>query len=128
MIIQIDHKSRFFATLAKLLLKKEVGKEIGYPVYHYPNSKYCVKIIKDEIAGFASMREIDGLTLFEYDYVIPSHRKKGIYGSLLKFREGKTKGIARIETCNDVVKVILKRLNYKPVKNNGSWTYFQKQL
>lgn len=129
MILQIDGGSKLFGKLAKIMLCREVGKEIGYPVYHYDNSKYCVEIIDNQIIGFVSYRQSNGKMLFEYDYIQPSHRGSGTYMRLFKTRERICKGnVCFIETRNDKLKRILSKNNYKQYKTNGTWSYFQKIL
>lgn len=125
----IDQNKKMFRNLAVILLDRSLHSEIKYPVYHYHDQKYLVEIKDGKIAGFVSFRPKGDLISFDYDYVIPEYRGNGIYKKLFAAREKMNTGnLVSIETCSDQLKKFLRKNNYKTIKTNGSWSYFQKQL
>lgn len=113
-----------FLWIANLLLSKKVQHEIGWSICLSPNTQF---IYNDY--GFVSYRLENEIYFFDYDYIIPEYRRHGEYKRLFKHREIICGGkLCKINTKNSIVKIFLLKNDYQIIKENGSWTYFEKHL
>jgi hypothetical protein len=113
-----------FIWIANILFSPLCQKEIGCQIYLYENMNF----IYSEY-GFCSYRILDKICKFDYDYILPNYRGHGEYKKLFKYREILCGGLlCRIETKNTILKIYLIKNEYKIIKENQSWTYFEKHL
>ena len=75
----------FYIKLGPFLGARDVRKEFdGYPLSNADDWTWIVAEDGDEIVGFVSIEPKNKVLQFSAGYVIPSHRRKGVYKRLIK--------------------------------------------
>jgi hypothetical protein len=95
-IVKFEHGNpEMFRLLGVYFCSKDVHKELGGPLYSSPGCTWFVALeyqpddkgLQEEVVlGFCSMRETESSVWFDYDYVKPTHRGKGISTALSEAR------------------------------------------
>lgn len=74
--------------LGPFFCDRSVVKDLGGPIYSAPGvSWFVARQDNDEVVGFASLREANGVLWYDYAYVAPASRGKGVFGKLSKERD-----------------------------------------
>ena len=80
-----DTPEEFYIKLGPFLGSRDVRKEFdGYPLSNADDWTWIVAEDGDEIVGFVSIEPKNKVLQFSAGYVVPSHRRKGIYRRLIK--------------------------------------------
>jgi hypothetical protein len=113
--------------LGPFLCNREVHKELSGPICSAPGVTWFIEVEGDGVViGFCSLRETDSAYWFDYGYVVPGRRKKGVFARLAKARE---KYIAKLP--ERPVKIVVPERRWKHYKSRGwsvqtqrgSWIY-----
>jgi|688.fasta_scaffold482277_2 hypothetical protein len=77
--ICIDNYELVIKYIAKYSLDKNVYKELGEPIFHNSNTKYCICLIDNISVGFISYEILDNICILKYCYIENIYRNKGIF-------------------------------------------------
>lgn len=80
-----DDKS-FYSVMGPYLSRREIVKELGYPVWDDQDKLWFVAKIDDKVAGFAAIRLDRKAAIFTSAWVKPDSRNQGIYNALTQAR------------------------------------------
>lgn len=84
-ITKYDHESpKLWPLLGPLVTSRDVQKELGGPVFSSPNTTWFIAVDGKQVVGFSSLRVSPQGYWFDYTYVVPDRRKKGIHKRLAK--------------------------------------------
>jgi len=83
--------------LGQFFCSRAVLKEMAGPMYSAPGMLWFVAFDDDhdDAVGFVSLREKDGALWYDYAYVAPDMRGKGIFAKLSKARDKHLRGNRR---------------------------------
>jgi GNAT superfamily N-acetyltransferase len=73
--------------LGPLVMSRQVVKDLAGPVYSSPATTWLVARDGAAVVGFASLRQVGGAWAFDYGYVVPERRGKGVFAKLAKERD-----------------------------------------
>ena len=110
---------------------REVLRELGGPIYSTEGSVWFVaEDDAGEVVGWASLR-VSGETLwYDYGYVVPAKRGKGIFGRIARVRDRHARRIEaqrqRIVVRADRWKHYAQR-GWKIMSRRGSWVHAERQ-
>ena len=74
--------------LGPYLCSREVGKELGSPIYSIPGTRWFVAYNdENRVIGFASMRITPSAVWYDYAYVESTERSKGVFTAMSTLRD-----------------------------------------
>ena len=76
----------FWRMAGPLFASAQVRRELGRPMTSSPMHVWWLAMIGGEVAGIAAIRRTKSYTELVHAYVLPVHRRKGIYTKLLRVR------------------------------------------
>jgi len=116
--------------IGPFVASREVHKELGGPLYSDEQTTWFVAYSNKAAIGFASMREAKSATHYDYDYVAPSERSKGVYTRLAAARDEAAKKIGKpLETlvCAPRWKHY-RQAGWKKLSERGQWLRLGKEI
>lgn len=125
-IVQMTNKDeRFYATLGPYLSRREIVTEIGTPIWDDDGKEWFLAYRGRKLVGFAGRREHGNHSALVSAYVLPDHRKSGVYTALLRARvDGFDGPLRAIATPASVP--ALKRVGLKANGKRGRFTVMEK--
>lgn len=120
----------FYPTLGPFLARREVEKEIGYPVYDDDDKSWFIALNGKEVLGFCYLQEKKkGHYQIGSCYVVSGHRHKGIFRSLLnEAMGGGINGSVILITRNEYLMELLTEEGFIENKKRGSFIEYLKEL
>lgn len=80
-----------WAALGPFLVDRKVVAELGgLPVYSVPGMHWFIARDDGRVVGFAAMRLTPKAIWYDYGYVIPEQRGRGVFASLAKIRDAES--------------------------------------
>lgn len=76
----------FYQLLGPFLSRREIVRELGYPVWDDDGKVWYVAQEDGRVVGFAALRRDNGKTILTSAYVVPERRRQGIYRLLFDAR------------------------------------------
>jgi GNAT superfamily N-acetyltransferase len=120
-VTMTNQDDRFYSTLGPYFSRREIVKELGSPVWDDDGKEWFVVYRGRTLVGFAALRQHGNHTSLVSAYVLPEHRKTGIYTALLRARvtgfDGNLRAIATPEALP-----ALKRAGFKATGKRGKFT------
>jgi GNAT superfamily N-acetyltransferase len=94
-VTMTNQDERFYPTLGPYLSRRDIVAEIGSPIWDDDEKEWFVACRGRKLVGFAARRPHGKHTALVSDYVLPEHRKTGVYTALLQARVVEFKGPIR---------------------------------
>lgn len=124
----------FYCRMGRFFASKQVIKELEGPMYDDIHHVWLLAIKDGEIAGFGAVR-FDGMSSgvanLTVVYILPAHRRKGLYRHLFTLREQMCvrRGAKVIRgLANPLSKPVFEQNGYQVTRLAGKWTHFQKEV
>lgn len=126
----------FYAEMGRFFSSREVHKELGGSIFDSPEHIWVLVKHEREVVGFGSMDasrfEKSGIVFLDWMYIVPEHRKKGLYAKLFEVRltlakEMGTK-IVRGATSSAIAHRMFKKHGFYKWQDRGSWIYYEKEM
>jgi GNAT superfamily N-acetyltransferase len=108
----------FYALVGPFLARRSVVAEIGGALWDDDDKTWFVAIADGEAVGFCAARQTSTGTMFQSAYVVPGHRREGIYKALLDTRDEAYPGPAKA-TCSPTSLPALLRRGFAETGRRG---------
>jgi GNAT superfamily N-acetyltransferase len=79
---------RFYPLLGPFLARREVVRDIGGPIWDDDDKMWFVAVSDGAVVGFCAARDTGRRVTFQSAYVVPGHRRRGVYRALFAARLG----------------------------------------
>lgn len=122
---------RLWPLIGPFLCNREVLKELLGPIYSADGVVWFVATERGAVIGFCSLRPTDSALWFDYAYVIPERRGKGVFSKLATARD---KFVADLEPLPLRIAVPERRWKHYRSRGwsehsrRGSWVYGIKEM
>lgn len=124
----------FYCRMGRFFASKQVVKELEGPMFDDEHYVWLLAMKDGKIAGFSSCRldELNkGIAHFGVTYVLPDHRRKGLYRHMFELKEqlcikhnpAFLRGLA-----NPLSKKVFEDRGWATTRLAGKWTYYQKEI
>lgn len=131
--VLVDKNAAFWVAMGPLFTSKEIVKELEGPMFDDDTYSWIIAYDADEnVAGFTSLTvaRIDkGVAECTAAYVMPDHRRKGLYRELFRQREklGFELGAKELRgIANPTSKYVFEDEGWEVARMAGKWTHFRK--
>jgi hypothetical protein len=112
----------FYALMGQYLSRREIAAEIGGTVWDDDDKTWFVATIGGKVAGFCAARPAaKGRTAYLSAYVLPGHRRAGVYRALWQERRAEFPGPAQA-TCTAASLPLFLAHGWRAVGARGSYT------
>lgn len=123
-----NQDKNFYTLLGPFLARREIEKEIGYPIFDDDSKAWLVALKDKEVVGFCYIAEKKKQYYqIESYYVIKGHRHKGVFRSLFNSATEGIKGAVILTTKNDYVRELLIEEGFAEIRKRGSFTEYMKE-
>lgn len=75
-----------YKLLGPFLARRHIVKEVGGPIWDDDGKQWWAALVGGKVAGFAAARDNERRITFQSAYVLPEHRRQGIYRTLFYAR------------------------------------------
>jgi GNAT superfamily N-acetyltransferase len=123
----------FYSLIGPFLSRREIVKELGFPIWDDSDKTWFVASERGRVMGFAAVRFEKRKAVLCSAYVLPDHRRKGIYKKLAEARlawiaslKGQVDTIASVAT--EASLPLLKKKGFKVVRAVGRYTHVNKEI
>ena len=118
----------FYIKLGPFLGARDVRKEFdGYPLSNADDWTWIVAEDGDEIVGFVSIEPKNKVLQFSAGYVIPSHRRKGVYKRLIKEAVKFAGNRAMDVTTREYLVPLFEKAGFQALKMKGKkWRHMRR--
>lgn len=124
----------FYCRMGRFFASKQVVKEMEGPMFDDEHHVWLLAMKDDKIAGFSSCRFNElpkGVAHFGVTYILPEHRRKGLYRHLFQLKEAlcvkhKAKFLRGI--ANPISKQLFIDCGWAELRQTGKWTHYQKEV
>lgn len=116
---------RLWPLLGPFMCSREVHKELGGPIYSNDGVTWFLAVERGDVVGFCATRETTAALWYDYAYVVPNRRGKGVFKRLAKERDKFAKNIQlprRTAVCEPRWKHYEER-GWQIQTVRGSWIY-----
>lgn len=118
----------FYQLMGPFLSRREIVKELGFPVWDDDGKTWYVSIGDDgAVEGFAAAKSESKGTLFCSDYVLPGYRHQGVHDALMAARLADNPGACFV-TAKSASLGSYKRHGFTAVKKIGSYTRMRREV
>jgi predicted GNAT family acetyltransferase len=112
----------FYKTLGPFLARRHIAKEVGGPIWDDDGKQWWAALIGGEVAGFAAARDDERHVTFQSAYVLPEHRKQGIYRTLFYARMEAFEGCTIRAVCTAASLPLFLGNSFTVARQRGSFT------
>jgi GNAT superfamily N-acetyltransferase len=84
----------FYPTMGPFLARRDIERELGGRIYDDDDRVWYVAMSRGRVTGFCSARQTKTGAVYLSDYVLPAHRRRGVYRALWDMRAGEFPGDA----------------------------------
>ena len=118
----------FYSIMGPFLARREIEKEIGYPIYDDDGKVWFIALKGKEVIGFCYIAEKkkQHYQLGSY-YVIKGNRHKGVFRILFNNAIDGVNGTIALTTKNDYVKEFLAEEGFTVTQARGGFTEYSKE-
>lgn len=132
--ITVERRTRadadFYSLLGPFLSRREIVAELGAPVWDDDEKTWFVVHIKGAVAGFRAVTVKGRVATFCSAYVLPAHRRQGIYAALIADALDYARGVA--DSAKATVRAdaapALKAAGFKATGTRGQFTLMERAL
>lgn len=132
--ITVERRTRadadFYTLLGPFLSRREIVAELGAPVWDDDGKAWFIVRIDGAVAGFRAVTAKGRVANFCSAYVVPSHRRQGIYTALIADALDYARGVAdsaRATVRADAVPA-LRAAGFKATGTRGTFALMERAL
>jgi GNAT superfamily N-acetyltransferase len=126
----------FWADTGPFFASRDVATELGGPWFDSADTIWVVVRSEGRVVGLGSFHAgrvaTAGVVTLDFMYVVPAHRRRGIYARMfdlrlalaLELRPREVRGATR----TDFIRTVFLRHGFAPSQERGSWTYYRKEI
>lgn len=120
-ITMTNQDDRFYDTLGPYLSRRDIVAELGAPIWDDDGKEWFCAYRGRKLVGFAARRTHGKHMALVSAYVLPEHRRSGVYTALLRARvDGLEEPLRAVATAASVQ--ALKRVGLKVTGKRGKFT------
>lgn len=121
-----NEDERFYATLGPWLSRRSVVNELGSPIWDDDGKEWFVAFRGRKLVGFAALRRVGQHLSLVSAYVLPEHRRQGVYAALVRARveAAGSEALKAVATADAVP--ALKRAGLKQSGERGKYTVMER--
>lgn len=132
--ITVERRTRadadFYTLLGPFLSRREIVAELGAPVWDDDEKQWFIVRIDNTVAGFRAVTVKSRVATFCSAYVVPAHRRQGIYTALIADALDYARGVAdsaRATVRADAVPA-LRAAGFKVAGTRGQFALMERAL
>jgi len=118
----------FYDMLGPFLSRREIVKELGFPVWDDDDKSWLVAIDPNHgPVGFVAWRPQGDHCVLCSAWTHPDHRRRGVYSTLFDARlayVGDKKPLRA--TCTDASRPVLESHGFEPIRKRGRYTVMER--
>lgn len=122
---------RFFCEMGRFFCDRQIIKELEGPIFDDDSYTWLVAKLDGIIVGFSGYR-IDGKGgHFALTYVMPEHRRKGLYRKMfgIKYRLCASRDVQSVDgVANPLSKAVFDEAGWQVSRVAGKWTHYRKEV
>lgn len=123
----------FYCRMGRFFADRQIVKELEGPMFDDASYTWFIATKGDEIVAFSSMRidEDKQTANFGITYVMPDHRRKGLYAHLfaLKLHACQNRGVREVRgLANPASCAVFARHGFAVARTAGKWTHYSLAL
>lgn len=128
-----EDRSQIASVLWPYATSREWHKEMGGPIFDDASQLWAIVYSGSSVVGFGAIRRAPHAVVWlDYCYIVPDHRRNGLYRAMLEARLGKCNELnaksVRVVTRREQVASLLKSHGFEVSSVRGQWTYYEKVL
>lgn len=131
-VIEADQKRTraFYMDMGPFFASREVSEELGEPMDDEEGTFWFLMYQDKKVVAWSALRiREDGIAVFDWTYVVPAMRQKGLWGRLHKaklafVKERELKAI-RAGTRDEDLKETYKSLGWAHRHDKGAWSFYE---
>lgn len=129
-LLRLTNKDpKFYKLLGPFLSRREVVKDLGYPVWDDDGKHWIVALRGKVVVGFCGWRQEKDHVVFASSYVLPKYRKGGVYRQLVAARLADIPKPCRVRvTANANSFPLLKKQGFRPVRQFKNFTTMEMEV
>lgn len=85
----------FYTLLGPYLARREIAKELGGPIWDDDGTEWFVALRGRTVLGFCALLQRGARAELRSSYVLPEHRRSGVYRQLFEARMGAIRAPAK---------------------------------
>lgn len=117
---------QFYPTIGPWLSRRSVVNELGSPLWDDDGKDWFVAFRGRKLVGFAALRRVGKHLSLVSAYVLPEHRRQGVYSALLHARlEAAGSEVLKAVASADAVPA-LKRAGLKQTSVRGKYSVMER--
>lgn len=117
----------FYCRMGRFFANRQIVKELEGPMFDDKSYMWVIASHGDEIAGFSSCYFEDDIARFGVTYVMPDHRRNGLYRHMfaLKLAICTDRGAPEIRgLANPIASRMFIENGFAEVRKAGKWTHY----
>lgn len=120
----------FYRLVGPFLSRRAIAGELGYPVWDDDDKRWWVALDGPTVLGFVALRPESGKTILTSAYVLPAHRKRGVYRQLFAARLAAAEALGRpIEsTVMAAAAPAFEAAGFTRVRSRGRYVTYCKEI
>ena len=112
----------FYTLMGPYLARREIVKELGGHLWDDDDKTWFVATNGSQVLGFCAARPgVRGVTVFQSSYVLPAHRRRGVYRAIMQARDEAFPGPAQA-TCTAASLPVHLQRGFEVAGTRGSFT------
>jgi GNAT superfamily N-acetyltransferase len=129
--IMTNREQDFYSVMGPYLSRREIVKELGFPVWDEDNKIWFAVFSGEKLVGFSALRIKKDNAVLCSAYVLPEHRRNGIYTFMIRTRVAyaEKNGFARlVTTATEASRNTLVKCGFEPLHQKGQYTKMERSL
>ncbi len=125
-----DQDQDLWIGIGPFLVSREVHNDCGGPIYSTAGTTWILAYAGGEVVGFASLRCSKSVSYYDYGYVLPDWRKRGVYTQLADDRTvlAQSLGLPLRTVIRAARWPHYKERGWKKLSVRGQWIHAGKEL
>lgn len=120
-ILKLNNQDlRFYPLVGPLLSRRQVVRELGFPLWDDDDKHWYIAMNGRKLLGLAALQNKKGRHVLCSAYVLPEHRRRGVYTELIRARIDDTSGPISV-TATATSKCVLQRAGLKVKQRRGRY-------
>ena len=124
-------ESDFYCIMGRYFADKQIVKELEGPMFNDDSYVWLIAMLDNEIVGFSSCRFDDKGAHFGVTYIMPEHRRKGLYRALFMLKQQLciTRDAHTLYgLANPISKALFDANEWIATRQAGKWTHYKKEV
>lgn len=123
-VTMTNQDPEFYSTMGPFLSRRAIVAENGAPIWDEDGKEWFIARLGRKVVGFAALKASAGPLSFVSAYVLPEHRRQGVYRALIAARveAASDRGLPLKATATPASVPALKRAGFVAHSSRGQFT------